>query len=594
MRTVDGRPVLRFERALRHGPDKVWRAVTEPGEMSRWFPATVHAEPAAGATMRFEFDASDATAYTEGEVLEYDPPKVYAFRWADSVLRFELLPHGDGCLLVFTHTLPGTGTHGDVRATARQASGWDGCLWLLAANLDGDADAELTGNWWFERAERYVEEFGLGVGELVERGDELVVRFERDLVQPVDEVWQTLTAADEELAVGAAPPVQLTHGYVTTGAVTAVSPPHTVEYAWLHDGAPAGTVTFHCGTQEPLGTRLVVTQTVPARLRDLCPTMLAAWHTHLELLFAALHGDVRCPWPAERTEQLRQQYTARRDVDAVKNDQRTNWDGASAGWEATQDDFERGAASATARLFELAGLRAGQRVLDIATGPGEPALSAARIVGPHGHVIGTDIAPGMLDVARRRAAGLDNVEFVQADVEGLDVLTERFDVVLSRFGLIFATDHVGMFRGVAARLVPGGVLAAAVWAPQEKHMLSTGPLAVTEHLQLPPPDPGVPNQFSMADADELRAEVAAAGFTDVSVVEHVLPFTFPDVAAYVRFNKLALPPSMVQTARDRLGDAELDRLLSESVAHLVADDGSLYLPSTALLVRGVREGDDRA
>lgn len=314
MDTVDGKPVLRFERVLQHGPGKVWRAVTEPGEMSRWFPATVHAEPRAGAAMRFEFDASDAAEYTEGEVLEYDPQKVYAFRWHDSVLRFELLPHDDGCLLVFTHTLPGTGTNGDVRSTARQASGWDGCLSLLTANLDGATGAELTGTWWFERAERYVEAFGLGVGELVEHGDELVVRFERDLVQPVDEVWGTLTATDDgALAVGALPPVQLTHGYVETGPVTSVAPPHTVEYAWLHDGAQAGAGTFHCGPQEPLGTRLVVTHTVPTRLRHLCPTVLAAWHTHLELLFAALHGDVRCPWPADRTEQLRQQYAARLD-----------------------------------------------------------------------------------------------------------------------------------------------------------------------------------------------------------------------------------------------------------------------------------------
>lgn len=312
LRTSEGKLVLRFERMLRHAQAKVWRAVTEPAEMSHWFPATVHAELRAGAAMRFDFDASDAAVYEEGEVLEYDPPKVYAFRWNDSVLRFELLPHDDGCRLVFTHTLSGTGTHGDVRSTSRTASGWDGCLSLLAARLDGDTDAVLTGDWWFGRAERYVEEFGLGEGELVEQGDELVVRFERDLVQPVDEVWGTLTATDDgELAVGQPPPVQLTHGYVETGPVTEIAPPHTVEYAWLHEGAEAGRVRVQCNVQDPIGTRLVLTHTVPARLRDLCPTILAAWQTHLELFFAALHGDIRCPWPADRTEQLRKEYEAR-------------------------------------------------------------------------------------------------------------------------------------------------------------------------------------------------------------------------------------------------------------------------------------------
>lgn len=284
------------------------------------------------------------------------------------------------------------------------------------------------------------------------------------------------------------------------------------------------------------------------------------------------------------------------DSDAVKAEQRANWDGVSEGWEATQDDFERGAGTATVRLFELAGLRAGQTVLDVATGHGEPALSAARVVGPRGRVVGTDISPAMLEIARRRAAGVDNVEFVQADVEGLDEVGDDYDVVLSRFGLMFAADHVGMFRGLRARLVAGGVLAAAVWGPQATHLMSAGPIAITERLALPQPPPGAPSPFSMADAGQLRADLDAAGFSDVSVTEHVVPFRFGDVGAYVRFNKLALPPQMMRTARERLGpgDAEIDQLLSDAVAHLVATDGTLTLPSTALLVRAVHEGDDRA
>jgi uncharacterized protein YndB with AHSA1/START domain len=82
LQTIDGRPVLRFERKLAHSPAKVWKAITDPAEMAHWFPAAVDTELKPGATMRFTFpDAAPLEATGEGEILEFDPPKVYAFRW---------------------------------------------------------------------------------------------------------------------------------------------------------------------------------------------------------------------------------------------------------------------------------------------------------------------------------------------------------------------------------------------------------------------------------------------------------------------------------------------------------------------------------
>lgn len=80
---------------------------------------------------------------------------------------------------------------------------------------------------------------------------------------------------------------------------------------WRHAGTDAGTVRFELRDQQPLGTRLVLTQTVPPALAEQRATQLAAWQTYLELLFAALHGDVRRPWPRDRTELLRQRYEQR-------------------------------------------------------------------------------------------------------------------------------------------------------------------------------------------------------------------------------------------------------------------------------------------
>jgi SAM-dependent methyltransferase len=280
------------------------------------------------------------------------------------------------------------------------------------------------------------------------------------------------------------------------------------------------------------------------------------------------------------------------DAGEVKAGQRANWNEVSEGWAAVHDDFERGAATVTARLLELADVHPGQTILDVATGPGEPAVSAARVVGPAGHVIGIDIAAAMLETARRRAAGLSNIEFVEADLESFELPGACFDVVLSRFGLMFAIDHVAAFRAIARVLVPGGVGAAAVWGPQSSHLMSVGPAALSERLELPAADPGVPGPFSMSDPVLLGEELTAAGFVDVSVTEHLVPFRFAAIDDYVRFNKQALPPAMMRTARERLGhdDAKLEEIIAAAAAPYADDDGALSLPCTALLLRAVTPG----
>lgn len=275
------------------------------------------------------------------------------------------------------------------------------------------------------------------------------------------------------------------------------------------------------------------------------------------------------------------------DVATIKSEQRTSWNTVSAGWEAVLEDFERGAGVVTEALIRLAALRPGQAVLDVATGHGEPALSAARLVGSSGRVVGVDIAPEMLAIARRRAVGVDNVCFVETDLESVDQLDGRFDVVLSRFGLMFAIDHVGVFGSLAKLLVPGGVLTSAVWGPQGSQLMSRGPAALSERLELPPPAPGIPSPFSMSDSKQLAADLLSAGFDDVSVTEKIVPFRFASVEDYVRFNKRALPPQLMQTARDRLETDEIDQVLVESVQQHVDNDGELPLPSTALLLHAV-------
>jgi uncharacterized protein YndB with AHSA1/START domain len=309
MQTIGGKPLLRFERRFAHPPAKVWRAVTDPAEAVHWFPAAIETELEVGARMRFTFaEEAPIDANSEGEILELDPPKVYAFRWNTDVLRFELLPDAAGCLLVLTQTIGGDGWVQRLTA-GRNAVGWDVCLDALSARLDGRPFEEPKE--WLGPIEHYVEKFGLGEGEVLDTHDGFLVRFRRDLMwKPLDEVW-SLLVEEHVVDVGTDAPLRATNGYVPPGPVTAAEPPRVVEYEWLHDGEPAGRVRWEFAHDPEVGTSVELTQTVPARLADVRPTALAAWHVHLELFFAATHGEIRCPWPEERTEQLRAMYAAR-------------------------------------------------------------------------------------------------------------------------------------------------------------------------------------------------------------------------------------------------------------------------------------------
>ncbi|MEB3370866.1 SRPBCC family protein [Saccharopolyspora mangrovi] len=299
---INGHPVLRLHRVLAHPPATVWKAVTAPAELSAWFPARVEFDQTTpGAPMRFHFDGAEEPE--TGEILEADEPKVFAFRWNTDVIRCELLPHEQGCLLVFTHTLRGPDS--DRPSAARHGAGWLICLDALQAGLEG-ATSEFDMALWFARAEGLVELFGLGQGQVHadERG--WTIRFERDLVQSPQQVWDLLTEGGNP-GIGDEPPLPATHGYGQATTVTGAEPARALSYGW----AGGGQVVFELREQHPIGTRLVLTHTItdPGQRA----TLLAAWHTHLELLFAALHGDVRCPWPAERTEALREHYAARLD-----------------------------------------------------------------------------------------------------------------------------------------------------------------------------------------------------------------------------------------------------------------------------------------
>lgn len=145
--TVDGRPALRFERRLTHAPERVWRAVTEPAELERWFVAPVPWTPYEGE----EFEA----AGDRGRITACDPPRTLAWEWGVERYSFELSPHPDGCVLVFTHVF-----NPELGPGWQHAAGWETYFDRLDAHLAGGHLTEEEAHEGIQaRMDRYREAF---------------------------------------------------------------------------------------------------------------------------------------------------------------------------------------------------------------------------------------------------------------------------------------------------------------------------------------------------------------------------------------------------------------------------------------------------
>src|SRR3989442_10660508 len=169
------------------------------------------------------------------------------------------------------------------------------------------------------------------------------------------------------------------------------------------------------------------------------------------------------------------------------------------------------------RLIKLAGIRLGMWVLDVATGPGEPALTIARRVGPRGLVAGVDFSPTMLRRARARACalGVRNVQFHEMDAERLTFADLTFDRVVCRFGLMLMPAAERALAEMLRVLVPGGRIGVAVWSAQSKvNTLGVIRRALESHDAFHPP-PGAPDLFRFGKAGAMERALRKAGFRHV-------------------------------------------------------------------------------
>lgn len=170
--------------------------------------------------------------------------------------------------------------------------------------------------------------------------------------------------------------------------------------------------------------------------------------------------------------------------------------------------------------MERAEVAGGESVLDVGCGTGQTALQLAERVGPEGVVLGVDVSRVMLALARERALAAQraNVHFVNADAQIHRFDASRFDLVYSRFGVMFFADPGAAFANLRRALKPGGRLALVCWQGLERNPWMREPLAsLAGVIELPAaPAPGAPGPFAFADVERVRAILEAAGFARVA------------------------------------------------------------------------------
>lgn len=272
------------------------------------------------------------------------------------------------------------------------------------------------------------------------------------------------------------------------------------------------------------------------------------------------------------------------------DDPARSWSDVAAAWDAHVDDGNDHSVAATAALVDRVAVRAGDRLLELAAGPGNLGPQWSVLVGSTGTVLVSDVAPGMVDVARRRNSGLDNVDVAVLDLNAIDQPEASFDVVICQMGLMFAPDPARALAEIHRVLAPGGRFGALTWGSIEHNpwMTCVGMAAMANGVVSGGPPVGPGGIFSLGDPMQLETLATAAGFVDVTVEALDVTFRAESIDAHVtRVSSLAGPMAALLTAAPPDKQVALRKTAAELASQYVTGDG-VAIPGRALLVAGQR------
>jgi len=217
----------------------------------------------------------------------------------------------------------------------------------------------------------------------------------------------------------------------------------------------------------------------------------------------------------------------------VKEATRRQWAERAASWREIPG--ARGAMwqAATDLMIDALGIRPGMRVLDVACGLGEPAISIAAAIAPDGFVTATDLTPEMLAAAEENARerGIVNITCRLADAEALPFPDDSFDAVTCRFGVMLFPDVQQALGEMRRVLVPEGRVVCMVWGPPEQNAQMRPLDVVRRYVDLPQPTPGEPHRFRFSEPDAVASHLRAAGFRAVEGGLHHVAMQWHGTAA---------------------------------------------------------------
>jgi enediyne biosynthesis protein CalE5 len=285
------------------------------------------------------------------------------------------------------------------------------------------------------------------------------------------------------------------------------------------------------------------------------------------------------------------------ELDQEPHEEKEDWDLVASGWEKWWQDLEdQGARQVSERLVSLARVECGHKVLDLACGYGEPAITAALKIHPSGSVLGIDISRGLLSIAKKRATecGLTNVRFEQENIEKIELPKSYFDSALSRWGLMLFQDIESTMKKVYDCLVSGGRFAVAVWGQPEKVPMLSIPFQATMRVMrsteanyagdtrclLSHCDRASP--FGLSNEQSLKRVFQVAGFKEVRI-ESMLLIVKLDSAKEFAEKTLELSARLNQMLMKMNSNAERVRTMSK-VTRAIAKAATSYAGNTSKIV----------
>jgi ubiquinone/menaquinone biosynthesis C-methylase UbiE len=265
------------------------------------------------------------------------------------------------------------------------------------------------------------------------------------------------------------------------------------------------------------------------------------------------------------------------------------WDSVAPGWEANARFVDEQLALATEALLDAAGIGEGDRVLDLAAGPGGAGLAAAQRVGSSGRVVLSDVAGGMVAVAAGRASANAQVSTAVFDQSAISFADASFDAVINRHGLMFVEDPIATLSEAVRVLRPGGRYAAMTWDRRELNpWLGLVLDAVSDQFGVPFPPAGVRGPFSLENAEVLSSVLADGGLQDVAVEAMSTPMHAASLDEWwERVPKLAGPLAIALGSMEAdVRDAIRERAMHHGAKAAAREEDGIVFAGSVLIGSG--------